>query len=260
MSKQEVIIFDIDGTAVDSPVEKLPSLRLKKAINAKAGSYYFCAATGRPWSFAEPAIRYLELRDPCIISGGTQICEPQTGNILWQCNIEPADAQAVMRILHSYDEYGLVCNDFSEDEYHSGGVRPSEFLLAEVVYLMDFIYLPEGLAREVFDQLKQVKGITCSLSVSHGPGQKDILITNKRATKEHAIAELLRILSVGRRHTTGIGDGHNDVHLFRGVHKKVAMGNAVDELRMAADTIIGDVSEDGLAVFVEGLSTFIAKL
>ena len=82
--ERKAIIFDLDGSVVDSPENKLPSEDLVKAIANLKGKYIFSAATGRVWSFAKPVLQFLELTDPSIISAGTQICEPETGKILWQ--------------------------------------------------------------------------------------------------------------------------------------------------------------------------------
>lgn len=43
--KKEAIIFDLDGTAIDSPVQKLPSGRLVAAMNDLRQKYFLCAAT-----------------------------------------------------------------------------------------------------------------------------------------------------------------------------------------------------------------------
>jgi hydroxymethylpyrimidine pyrophosphatase-like HAD family hydrolase len=60
--KNKAIIFDIDGTAIDSPSQKIPSDRLIKAVRQIETEYFVCAATGRVWSFAEPVIRGLNKR------------------------------------------------------------------------------------------------------------------------------------------------------------------------------------------------------
>jgi peptidyl-prolyl cis-trans isomerase B (cyclophilin B) len=52
-----------------------------------------------------------------------------------------------------------------------------------------------------------------------------------------------------------VGDGHNDIELFRAVGRKIAMGNAVPELKEAADEVIGDIAQDSFAEFLEGINT-----
>ncbi|MGH3430287.1 MAG: HAD family hydrolase [Terriglobales bacterium] len=71
MIKRETIIFDLDGTAIDSPECQLPTERLIRAINDAEATYNLCAATGRVWSFAKSVLQALRLRDPCIAAAGT---------------------------------------------------------------------------------------------------------------------------------------------------------------------------------------------
>jgi hydroxymethylpyrimidine pyrophosphatase-like HAD family hydrolase len=115
--KNKAIIFDIDGTAIDSPSQKIPSDRLIKAVRQIETEYFVCAATGRVWSFAEPVIRGLSLTDPCIISGGTQICNPANGDIMWQYDVDKADMNAVLAITKGYPDYKVLYNDYDIDAY-----------------------------------------------------------------------------------------------------------------------------------------------
>ena len=110
--------------------------------------------------------------------------------------------------------------------------------------------MPDAIAEEVYRILTQIEGIAVVIVVSRNPGCRDIHVVHASATKEHAIAELLKLLRVDRNDTIGIGDGYNDIHLFNAVNSKVAMGNAVPELNKSADKNIGLVSEDGLAQYL----------
>jgi hydroxymethylpyrimidine pyrophosphatase-like HAD family hydrolase len=64
---------------------------------------------------------------------------------------------------------------------------------------------------------------------------------------------LKNVLNVKQENTIGVGDGHNDIHLFSAVKHKVAMGNAVDELKAASDKVIGSAEDEGFAQYLEGL-------
>ncbi len=256
MIKKKTIIFDIDGTAIDSPEQKLPSQRLIDVVRKIEQTYNFCAATGRVWTFAEPVLKGLTLSDPCIISAGTQICNPATGEILWQCDIEPADLEAAIEIINQYPDYKVLYNDNNEEAYLHGGIAPKELHITEPVYFFEQIFVPSEIAPEIVAKLSAIEGLACTLVVAQRPGFNDIHITNRSATKEHAVAELLKILNAERSETVGIGDGHNDIHLFRAVGKRIAMGNAADELKENADQVIGSVKDDGLAEFLESIKRF----
>lgn len=48
-----------------------------------------------------------------------------------------------------------------------------------------------------------------------------------------------------------IGDAQNDLPMFRASGIKIAMGNAVDELKEAADVIVDDNNHDGIGKWIE---------
>ncbi len=45
-----------------------------------------------------------------------------------------------------------------------------------------------------------------------------------------------------------IGDGRNDIEMLRWAGRGVAMGQAVEEVREAADAVTGTVYDDGVVV------------
>ena len=250
----KAIIFDIDGTAVDSPSQKLPTERLVRASQNIQKTYYLSAATGRCWTFGKDIIQGMGLKDLCIISGGTQICDPRTGEVVWQKDITPNALSEVIKIFEENGKQRLIFNDYTEEDYFSGGVLPKDFDTSQRVNWLSQSFVPDELAIKLHSKLDLVEGVTCVMVVSQKPGCRDMHIVNENATKEHAIDELLDRLGIKKEEAIGIGDGHNDIHLFNAVGKKVAIGNAVEELKKATDLVINDVSSDGLAIYFEELS------
>lgn len=253
--KSKAIIFDLDGTAIDSPGQKLPSDRLIQAVENLESEYFLCAATGRCWTYGKAVIQSLGLQDLCIVSGGTQICDPQTGEIVWQKDIDPQALRQVIEIFAENGDQKLIFNDYTEDDYFNGGVLPKDFDITQRVNWLSQSFVPDALAQELAVELNAIEGITCVMVVSQKPGCRDLHIVHEQATKEHAITVLLERLGVKKQYSIGIGDGHNDLHLFNAVGQKVAMGNAVADLKTAADQVIGEVQNDGLAEYFESLKT-----
>jgi hydroxymethylpyrimidine pyrophosphatase-like HAD family hydrolase len=52
-----------------------------------------------------------------------------------------------------------------------------------------------------------------------------------------------------------VGDGRNDLEMFRWAARSVAMGQAVPDVLAAADEVTAGVTEDGLALVLEPLVT-----
>lgn len=244
--KYEAIVFDLDGTAIINAQDVLPSERLIKTIKAAGVSFKLCAATGRPISSAKKILDTLGLVDPCVISAGTEIVDPRTGEMLWECDIEPDDVQRVLEICGPYPYELLIRN-----ELVGKGTTAKERRVTEPVNVMYLMQCSEADATKILETLASVPTISVSGVTSWTGKDIDIHITHKEATKEHAIAKLLEMIGVAKDKVIGVGDANNDVHLFKSIGLKVAMGNATDLLKSQADVVCEAVEDDGLAKIIE---------
>jgi Cof subfamily protein (haloacid dehalogenase superfamily) len=71
------------------------------------------------------------------------------------------------------------------------------------------------------------------------------------ASKADGVEAALGHLGIDWSEALAIGDYHNDIEMVRRAAVGVAMGNAVDELKAAADFVTTDRDEDGMAVALE---------
>jgi Cof subfamily protein (haloacid dehalogenase superfamily) len=76
-------------------------------------------------------------------------------------------------------------------------------------------------------------------------------ITHRSANKGAAVATLARLLAVPRHRIATIGDGANDVPMFKESGLSIAMGNAEPDVKYAADLVTGSNEADGFADAVE---------
>lgn len=246
----KAIIFDIDGTAMQIGDDwGLPSERLKKAIAVLKDAYDVTVASGRNLYYAKHVIEFLEITHPCIISSGTEIYDPVTKKIVWR---EPIPVSCYEHIKSALQN--------NQDEAFSGEVNNSKYRGSSVEGLLDgsvsviYIIAVDPLeATEIVNKLQHPAMHIINMHSFSDNNKRDLHIHSVKASKEHAVGELLKMLDVNKEDSIVIGDGLNDLHLFVAGGTKVAMGNAVPELKEAADIVIGDVSEDGLAAYLESL-------
>ncbi len=66
-------------------------------------------------------------------------------------------------------------------------------------------------------------------------------------SKASGLAHVADQLGVDAADVLAIGDGRNDIEMLRWAGRGVAMGQAVEEVREAADDVTGTVYEDGAA-------------
>lgn len=242
----KAVIFDLDGTAITNTPNSLPSAVLVQTIKNAKSKLHLSAATGRPITNAQPILRALGLTDPCVISAGTQIIDPKTNEIIWECHIDANDIQPILDICRPYPYEVIVRNELMGE-----GAPAIERKLdgsVNVIYIMQ-CSRPDG--ETILQKLSTLPNITASGVSSWTNQGLDIHITHRKATKEHAVAKLLKLLNVNKSEAIGIGDGNNDLHLFKAVSTRVAMGNATDLLKSQADIICESVENDGLARYIE---------
>ena len=102
----------------------------------------------------------------------------------------------------------------------------------------------EGKARILAEKLEQCDCIR----FSDGFWYK---FTKKNVTKENAIERIADVCRFGMESIIAFGDDFADIGMLRFCGLGVAMGNAIDEVKIKADFVIGSNDEDGIAVFLE---------
>lgn len=245
--KYKAIIFDLDGTAIPNVPNGLPSPELIEAVKQAQGSIKLSAATGRPITNAKSILSALNLKDPCVISAGTQIVNPLTDEILWEAVIEPADVAKILGVCKPYHYEILVRNELMGE----GGAAVDRDAIDGHVNVMYIMGCAEPDAEAILEELEKITGITAAGVTSWTHEGVDIHITHREATKEHAVGELLNILGLDKSEVIGVGDANNDIHLFEADGYKVAMGNGTDRLKSIADEVIDSVDDNGLATLIQ---------
>ena len=76
-------------------------------------------------------------------------------------------------------------------------------------------------------------------------------LTHPLANKGTALDEFSTLLDIPAAQIMVIGDGGNDVAMFERAGASIAMGNASEEVRRAADLVTGSNREDGFAEAVD---------
>jgi len=76
-------------------------------------------------------------------------------------------------------------------------------------------------------------------------------LTHPQANKGDALRELARLMGVGAAQIAVLGDGENDIPLFKAAGLSIAMSNAAATVKAEADFATGANDEDGAAEAIE---------
>lgn len=242
MNEIKVVLADLDGTVVLPEAQTVSEEVALSIREAEERGVQFSAITGRPFWMAKELLRTIGFNAPCVFEGGAIIINPVTEEILWSKTIPVETTIKAVEILGRHA---------SILEFGTGVVKAEDIDIntIEKPCLSVWASVPVEKAEHLSEELKQLDFV--AVHSNAGPAgdftRTGIQVTNYEADKEHAVKELLRIIDTDKNHTLAIGDGNNDIPLFRSARIKVAMGNASELLKSEADEIVSSVDDDGFA-------------
>ncbi|HLD24405.1 MAG TPA: HAD family hydrolase [Patescibacteria group bacterium] len=246
--KYKALFIDVDDTLVIHGLEYLPSKRVSQAVaQCTKKGVAVCLATSRPLYAAINIIAHLNMKGLCILNGGTQIYDPINKRMVRELYIPKG---AISKLLAYARKHHLKIGIFDGENNID---LPKHLISKETGRIIGF-YLPEiALSRvdKVEKDLEDIMDVAIHKMLSWDKKYGWIDVTNGKATKLHGILEVAKRLSIEPHEMIGIGDGYNDFPLLMACGLKIAMGNAVPELKAIADFIAPSVEEDGVATVIE---------
>jgi len=119
----------------------------------------------------------------------------------------------------------------------------------------DYVNVEEVIVATTIDHLEDVKAIIRrnDLSVDIELNRNDVMIMPKGINKGSGVAKAAEINGIRREHLACIGDAENDLRMFAVAGIRVAVANAVEDLKNEADIICNEPYGDGVKEFVESL-------
>jgi hypothetical protein len=242
--KYKALILDLDGTTVANDIEALPSARVTQAIQKAKEYVHVSIATSRPFYKAQAILDILQLSSPCVFSGGAQLYNPVSKQCLTEHYLNHISIPSIVSIAKKFNlPIGM-----------SNGVEDALFVddaVFKKIFGMYFPVIPPGLTQTVEEELQMIEGISIHKMPSWEKGYESIDVTDIHATKFHGISEMMHMMGIQKEEVIGVGDSSTDISLLLASGLKVAMGNAVPELKEIADFVAPSVEDDGVATVIE---------
>ena len=265
-----LIAMDLDGTALQEDRCHF-SPRLTAALDAAhERGVAIVPVTGRQFDLLPPAVTQLrKWSDLAVLCNGGQIRELKTGKALF-CLTIPKTA---LEQLHALAEKFSIALEFSREgrlhltqqsydaqlddprlHFHvhtilaKNGVIVDSLLplcREDTVEKVQLPRIPLHLHREVEDALKQID----VSAVWSSPTSMEI--THSLATKGNALMQLSRLKNIPPETMMALGDSGNDISMLRRAGLGIAMGNAPDFVKAAADGVTETNFNDGAAIAIE---------
>lgn len=242
--RYKALMLDIDGTLVPNRRDGMPSKRVRETV-AEASQYiHIGVATSRPLFLVKHITDQLKLSGPSIINGGAQIIDFPSKKILWEKLLNKKDISQAFSILRNLSVRFFVHDDHKD-------ITPSKTYIPKHPTDILCTGLSDNKADRIVDELSKISTVAVTKIGDWQKGKVGVRISHASATKQHAIFEVARILKIQTHEIIGVGDHYNDFPLLMACGLKVAMGNAVEDLKAIADYIAPSVEEDGVADTIE---------
>ncbi|MCR8645298.1 Cof-type HAD-IIB family hydrolase [Paenibacillus sp. N1-5-1-14] len=236
----KLVALDMDGTVLNE--EKEVSARNRKAIaNAIDAGVTVMFSTGRGVQSARPYIEELGLQAPIVSVNGSEVWK--SPDVLHKRVLVPADT---IRKLHAMAlEYGSWYWAYAVE-----GLFNKDKWLDDVDSVE---WLKFGFFEEDADKLAEIRRTVESwdlfeITNSH---LSNIELNPKGISKGSGMIEVCQLLGITMDQVIAMGDSQNDLAMIRAAGLGVAMGNAQDEVKAAADLVTVTNDEDGVAAIIE---------
>jgi len=254
-----LVISDIDGTLITSNHELTEATRRTAAALYQRG-IALSLASSRPPRSIRPIAEALALRSPFAAFNGALITTAE-GEIVARSTLSPATIARINAIAHDlgihvwvYDEFDWwapVRDAFVEREEHTSGFSAKLDGYAERLTASANKLTVVGKPELVAEAERRVLTML-STEVSASRSKPRFLdVTAHGIHKGTVVARLTELLGIDQAAVAVIGDGPNDVEMFRQAAISIALGQAVDEVRAAADFITTSNDEEGWARGIE---------
>ena len=260
-----LIAMDLDGTLYDSK-KRIDPRTVDALLRAQAAGMRLALASARPLPglyHARDALRMKEFGGALIACNGGRIADAATGTMLHEESMTLDAARDVLRALKS-----LPCTPILDD-----GVR--FYVTDKRAYMVEYECWNNRMeCTEVPDLAAFIHFAPAKLLLSMQPAELPALqariaamlpeelavvqtadfyleIVPRSVNKGKALADTCRALGIDPARSVAFGDAPNDIPMLRAAGLGVAMGNAGESVKAAADRITLTNDEAGIAAVVE---------
>lgn len=260
-----IIMTDLDGTLLDD--KKNISQRDMAAIDdfcAKGGK--FTIATGRGYSMAKPVADKLKLSMPAVIFNGSAVYDFTDESFLWQSEVTYRARGYIKEIIKNFPDVGIeVLHKHTVYVPSNNDVERMHMALENVKgVICDIDDIPDGGWLKVLiaypeDKMPKIRAFideNCcegTNRVLSAPFFYELLPTG--VSKAYGYKKLLELTGNTHRFTVAAGDYPNDAEMVRSADLGVAVENAHDEVKKAANIIIGTNNDDPMTHIIEHIAS-----
>lgn len=276
MIRKDLYISDLDGTLLNGDARLAPA-SAQLLNDALAQGVAFTVATARTPATVDPLLHEVNMRLPAIVMTGAAWWHFDTRSYSHIKRIPHDDASQLIEIFAEHDIHPFVYTLADDDGSSVLKVYndASELSAAERKFVSEreglplktffigrpvdkesarnvLLFFAMGERRKLAQAVDTIrKNMDCALSFYddiYNPGMALVEVFAPGVSKAAAIVEMKKELKP--QNVIVFGDNLNDLSMFEVADTSVAVANASEEVKSAADIVIGDNNDDSVPRFI----------
>ena len=269
MKEIRMIASDMDGTLFNSKQE-ISDRNAAAILSAQKKGVLFALCTGRISQFGALHVNFKGISCPVIGANGGGIWDDAEKKIV---SSHPILAQVAVEVDELLHHYGVVYYAFTADNIVScdekinhpnaswkdgvmtktygmpfGGGREKmrKAVGKEKTFKFFVARQPDDIHAKLAEDLRKIKGIYVTAS-----GKNSFEIMKDGVNKCSGVEELAAMHGIPMENVMTLGDYDNDMPMIRAAGLGVAMGNALEKVKAAADYVTDTNDNDGVGKAIE---------
>lgn len=261
-----LLLSDMDGTLLDS--KRRISEKNRAAVNRFIeGGGLFAVASGRMKASVE--LYKLPISVPSIIYNGAVIYDFKNDKTLWSDSLQECTKDVVAQVMERFNGIGL-------EVYSEGSV----YIMNENEHITDHV-IRERITPVYIDSLDEIPTVWTKVLFAWDPWRlpevenflkgftepfeqvysepQFLEMLNKGVSKGSGLRILKKLLDKEIYCIIAVGDNMNDIELIQEADIGIAVGNAQELLKEAADYCCIDNDHDAIAEIIDKIESIVYK-
>ena len=266
----ELVVFDVDGTLVNDEGEIGDRTR-QLILSLKKCGVLFSFASGRLHSALLPLAEDLKIYSPLISLDGSAIKSVSGKYFVYRSFLKQNQVKKAIEYSEKYLLNIALCHTEAIYFTEQNSVIPKLMDKFGAVYeevnsyddlttkTLEIVFAGDNRRAVEFVRDKLSFPLTFGTSVSFFRSQTHegiyyLEVRRSGSSKGKAMQRLLKYLKIKESRTAVLGDWYNDLSLFKTKGLKIAVSNAIPELKKDADYVLTKSNnEEGVVEFLEAL-------